>query len=255
MVKNPPAMWETWVWSLGLEDPLEKGLAIHSSILAWRIPWTKEPGRLQAMGLQRVGHNWVTFAHSLAGMWNEYNCALVWTFFGIALLWDWDENWLFPVLWPLLNFPCKCCVNNCWCVTNSSFAFWNFLEFFPKYFPSMIGWIHECSTCGYGAGGRGCIFMVKNPLAIQETWFRSLGWEDPLEKGMATRSSIVWRILWTEEPGGLQSMGSQRDTTKWQACTGIIYYVLGTFVSTWCAWSHKSSKQLVAVGLFVIPGL
>ena len=105
MVKNPPAMWETWVWSLGLEDPLEKGLAIHSSILAWRIPWTKEPGRLQAMGLQRVGHNWVTFAHSLAGMWNEYNCALVWTFFGIALLWDWDENWLFPVLWPLLSFP------------------------------------------------------------------------------------------------------------------------------------------------------
>ena len=57
MVKNPPAMWETWVRSLGLEDPLEKGLAIHSSILAWRIPWTKEPGRLQAMGLQRVGHN------------------------------------------------------------------------------------------------------------------------------------------------------------------------------------------------------
>ena len=56
--------------------------------------------------------------------------------------------------------------------------------------------------------------MLKNPLAIQETWFRSLGWEDPLEKGMATRSSIVWRIPWTEEPGGLQSMGSQRDRTK-----------------------------------------
>ena len=45
-VKNPPAMWETWVQSLGWEDPLEKGAVTHSSILAWRIPWTEEPGRL-----------------------------------------------------------------------------------------------------------------------------------------------------------------------------------------------------------------
>ena len=53
-------MQETWVWSLGWEDPLEKGKATHSSILAWRIPWPEEPGRLQSMGLQRVGHNWAT---------------------------------------------------------------------------------------------------------------------------------------------------------------------------------------------------
>ena len=46
MVKNLPAMWETWVRSLGWEDPLEKGLATHPSVLAWRIPWTEEPGRL-----------------------------------------------------------------------------------------------------------------------------------------------------------------------------------------------------------------
>ena len=52
--------------------------------------------------------------------------------------------------------------------------------------------------------------MVKNLPAMQETWVRSLGWEDPLEKGMVTHSSILaWRIPWTEEPGGLQSMGSQ----------------------------------------------
>ena len=50
LVKNPPAMRETWVLSLGWEDPLEKGMAIHSSILAWRIPWREEPGRLQSMG-------------------------------------------------------------------------------------------------------------------------------------------------------------------------------------------------------------
>ena len=57
MVKNLPAMQETQVRSLGQEDPLEKGMAVHSSILAWRIPWTEELGRLQSVGLQRVGHN------------------------------------------------------------------------------------------------------------------------------------------------------------------------------------------------------
>ena len=57
MVKNPPAMQETWVQSLGWEDPLEKGKATHSSILAWRIPWIEEPGRLESMGSQRVGHD------------------------------------------------------------------------------------------------------------------------------------------------------------------------------------------------------
>ena len=55
IVKNLPAMQETWVRSLGGEGPLEKGMATHSSILAWRIPWTEERGGLQSMGLQRVG--------------------------------------------------------------------------------------------------------------------------------------------------------------------------------------------------------
>ena len=53
-------MRETWVWSLDQEDPLEKEMATHSSTLAWKIPWAEEPGRLQFMGLQRVGHNWAT---------------------------------------------------------------------------------------------------------------------------------------------------------------------------------------------------
>ena len=57
MVKNLPAMQEIRVQSLGQEDPLEKGMATQSSILAWRIPWTEEPGGLQSMGSQRVGHN------------------------------------------------------------------------------------------------------------------------------------------------------------------------------------------------------
>ena len=56
-VKNLPAMRETWIRSLGREDLLEKEMTTHSSILAWRIPWTEEPGRLQSMGLPRVGHD------------------------------------------------------------------------------------------------------------------------------------------------------------------------------------------------------
>ena len=57
MVKCLPAMWDTWVRSLGWEDSLEKEMATHSSTLAWKIPWTEEPGRLQSMGLQRVRHD------------------------------------------------------------------------------------------------------------------------------------------------------------------------------------------------------
>ena len=59
LVKNPPAMWETWVWSLGWEDALEKEVATQSNILAWRIPWT-----VQSMGSQRVRYDWVTFTHN-----------------------------------------------------------------------------------------------------------------------------------------------------------------------------------------------
>ena len=63
MVKCLPATRETRVWFLGREDPLEKEMAIHSSTLAWKIPWTEEPDRLQSMGSQRVGHDWATSLH------------------------------------------------------------------------------------------------------------------------------------------------------------------------------------------------
>ena len=56
MVKNLPEVWETWVPSLGREDPMEKGMGTHPSMLVWRIPWTEEPGRLQSMGSQKVEH-------------------------------------------------------------------------------------------------------------------------------------------------------------------------------------------------------
>ena len=63
IVKNLPAMQEIWVRSLTWEDPLEKGMATHSSVLAWRIPQTEQPGGLQSLGSQRVRHNCVTHTH------------------------------------------------------------------------------------------------------------------------------------------------------------------------------------------------
>ena len=59
-VKHLPTMQETWVQSLSREDPLDKEMATHSSTVAWKIPWMEDPGRLQSMGLQRVGHDWAT---------------------------------------------------------------------------------------------------------------------------------------------------------------------------------------------------
>ena len=62
LVKNLPEMWQTWVWSLGWDDLLEKEMATRANTLAWRIPWTEEPGRLQSMGSQRVRYNWSDLA-------------------------------------------------------------------------------------------------------------------------------------------------------------------------------------------------
>ena len=67
MVKNLPAAQETWIQSLGWKDPLEKGMATHSSILAWRIPWTEEPGGLQSMGSQRIRHD--SAQHTQSQLW------------------------------------------------------------------------------------------------------------------------------------------------------------------------------------------
>ena len=111
-LKCLPAMQETRLRSLSQEDPLEKEMATHSSILAWRIPWREEPGGLQSMGSQRVGHSWAnSLTHSLT--------------------------------------QCECYLNSCQNMSNSSTAFWNFLEsLFLEYFWSPVGWIYACTTCG-----------------------------------------------------------------------------------------------------------
>ena len=81
LVKNPPAMRKTLVQSLGWKDPLEKGRATHSSILAWKISWTEEPSQLQSMESRRVGYNWVTFI----------------TFLHIPVYTDTNINWTFTI--------------------------------------------------------------------------------------------------------------------------------------------------------------
>ena len=87
--KNLPEIKETQVKYQGWEDPLEKGLAAHSSILAWRIPWTKEPGEFQSVGLQRVGHDWVTNMGS-ADLQNDLDSSL--TLHMVAV-------WLLQIIW------------------------------------------------------------------------------------------------------------------------------------------------------------
>ena len=87
MVKNPPTIQEIQVWSLGWEVPLKEGMATHSSIHAWRIPWTEEPGGLQAIGSHRVEHNWSNLSQqSTHGPWRE---ALVLAWLRSA---PWDEG-------------------------------------------------------------------------------------------------------------------------------------------------------------------
>ena len=84
VVKNLPAMQETWVQSLGQEDPLEEGMATNSNILAWRIPWTEEPGRLQSIASQRVGCDWSDWAvAALDKYYDEFKVRLE---FGLSIL-------------------------------------------------------------------------------------------------------------------------------------------------------------------------
>jgi len=104
MVKNLPAMWETWIQSLGQGDPLENGVATHSSILAWRIPWTEEAGRLQSMGSHWVRQNWATntvieFCNSSfhyqfyfkPSIWKDvFKLVFRWPLFLVI----WDQYWL-----------------------------------------------------------------------------------------------------------------------------------------------------------------
>ena len=116
-------MQETWVWSLGWKDPLEEGMATHSSILAWRIPWTEEPGGLQSKGSQRVGHDWAT-QRSTAPL-SSYNKRVPLHFSGLQAVPCCIVTWLglvvqtsgkpwFPLGIGTMQIPRSACAQQAW---------------------------------------------------------------------------------------------------------------------------------------------
>ena len=161
-LKHLPSMWETWIQSLGWKDPLEKERATHSSILAWKIPWTEEPGGLHSTGQQRDTTERLHWnCHGTSGcVMSPVDCG---------------SRSSFVQSWSLLILMGLCCV----LALCHSFKKCALPLSLPLHylFASLVAQ------------------TVKNLLAIQATWVQSLGWEDPLEKKMATHSSILaWRI-------------------------------------------------------------
>ena len=159
-----PAMQETWVQSLGWEDTLEKEMATHSSILAWEIPWTEEPGSLPFMEWQRVRHNLVTKQKFYE------------LYFDIS---------------SILSFPGFHSVSF---TRNLLF----FLSIFYFTFLGLIRFISSNSKHDYELWASLVAQLVRNLPAMWETWVRCPGWEDPLEKATSTHSGVLaLRILGT----------------------------------------------------------
>ena len=159
MVKNLPAMQETWVQSLGWEDPLEKGMATHSSILAWRIPWTEEPGALQSVGSQRVGHEWATYTNIMNISCYSF-CSSMLDRYGLPRGSDGKES--------------DCNAGDLSSIPGLGRSPEEGNNYLLQY-----SWASPVAQ------------MVKNLTAMQETWLWSLGWEDLLETGKATHSIIL----------------------------------------------------------------
>ena len=157
---------------------MEKAMAPHSSTLAWKTPWTEEPGGLQSMGSLRIGHDWTTSFSLFTSM-------------------HWRRKWQpTPVFLPGESQGWGAW----WAAVYEVAQSWTRLK--------RLSSSSSSGSQGFPGGA-----AVNNPSAIQETGFRSLGWKDPLEEGVSTHSStLAWRIPWTEEPSGLQSIGLQSQT-------------------------------------------
>ena len=145
---------------------LEKEMETHSSVLAWRIPGTGEPGGLPSMGSHRVGHDWSDLAAAAAAANSSihlYVCMLIYT-------------------------HCVCAFQHPTVIRETEFL----------HFHSLPPFMNPYQILGYKVTSYFVTQLVKNLPAMQETWVQSLGWEDPLEKGKVTPSSILaWRIPWS----------------------------------------------------------
>ena len=161
-------------------------MATHSSVLAWRIPGTGNPGGLPSMGSHRVGHDWSDTAAAAAEHIEGTPHKLRFVESKFLVL-----NWNIVDLQYCVSFKCT--------AKWISFTYMHcFMYTYTQYMASLV------AQSG------------KNLLAVQETRVQSLGWEDPLEKEMASHSSILaWKIPWIMEPGRLLSMGLQRLRHDW----------------------------------------
>ena len=178
------------------------------------------------------------FEHYFASVWNECSCVVVWTFFGIALLWYWNGNWPFPVLWPLLSFP-NLLFN---CYRTIVIYFYSIIviillpisrQIFIKSWKKYTNLKDDRKEFWHGNTTEECHFsvtfrklwaslvaqMVKNLPAMQETQVQSLRWEDPLEKGMAS-------LL--EYPLQYSCLKNPMDRGAWQVTVHGVSIVLGT---------------------------
>ena len=179
-------------------------MAIHSRTIAWKIPWTEEPGRLQPTGSQRVGHDWAT---SLSFLFFHYGLKC----FSMRGNMRQYKDEIFTVL-PTCWFTSSCSAHG----KKTHERFPRVLFFIPGTWTSLVAQTVKCLS------------------TMRKTWVRSLGREDPLEKEMAIHSStLAWKIPWTEEPGRLQSMGSQRVRHDWVTeLTDLTY---------WCYYFYNAS--------------
>ena len=170
-------MQETRFQSLAWEDLLGKGMATHSGILAWRIPWTEEPGGLQFMGSQRVWYDWMTNTFSLIE-------------FKSLELKDWESS------------------------LEADQQMLAMLSQEGQYMLLSEGERRKGTHCLHKTLSWNCPkSLVGKNLPAMQTWVQSPDQEDPLKKEMATRSSILaWKIPWMEEPGGYSPWGHKSQT-------------------------------------------
>ena len=202
MVKDLPAVPETLVWSLGWEDPLAKQMAIHSSILAWRIRWTEKPGKLPSMESQRVGHDWENNTLGL-GTRNMKLQHLQ------GMLEEQWENFLFSWIEHLMKY------NVALDKIDRNYSCW--LEKAKAAHSSILAWK---------------IPRTEEPGRLQSMGSMRVGQTEQLhfhtlEKEMATHSSVLaWRISGTAEPGGLPSMGSHRVGHDWSDLAAAAAFLL-----------------------------
>ena len=156
MAMSRPVVWEIQVWSLGWEDPLEKEIATHCSILAWKIPWMEEPGSLPA-----------GYSHGRLPCGLKESDMTEWLHFFLSMLHD-------------ISFH----------KSKNTHMYYMLYNHSQTTYPGVL----ICYKTLFLVASL-VAQTVKNPIAIQQTWVWSLDWEDPLEEGMATRSSILaWRI-------------------------------------------------------------